>query len=72
MPSYQFNGLDLIKDVEGKNYIKWALKCSLILFTKQDLIENCIVKSKKSTRGELDPIKVLLLKGIIYIIIYSF
>jgi len=41
-------GLDLIKDVEGKNYIKWPLKCSLILLTKQDLIEN--VNSKKNLR----------------------
>jgi len=60
---YEFKGVDLIQDIEGKNYIKWSLKCSLHLFSKSDMMENCLMRSSKTTRGELDPEKVNLLKS---------
>jgi len=45
MPSYKYNGIDLILDIEGKNFLKWSLKCSLLIFSKEELIENCIITS---------------------------
>lgn len=60
---YEFNGTNLIKDIEGKNFIKWSLKCSLHLFSKNELMENCLVRYSRTNKGELDPEGVSLLKS---------
>ncbi len=58
MPTYKYNGIDLITD-RGEN----ILKCSLLIFSKEELIEDCIITSTKTKRGGLDSVRVLLLKG---------
>lgn len=60
---FMYEGTDLIKDVDGKNFVKWALRCALLLFTRKELKENCITFSSKTTRGHLDCVKVGLLKS---------
>jgi len=51
MPSFKYNGIDLILDIEGKNFLRWSLKCSLLIFTKEELIENCIITSTRTNRA---------------------
>ena len=57
------DGIDLINDVDGRNYTKWASRCSVVLFTKEELTANVLIKTSKSSRGYLDPVKVCLLKS---------
>jgi len=60
---YVHDGTNLITDVSSSNCIKWALNCSKILFTKNELIENVLTSSSKTNRGSLDTSRVMLLKG---------
>jgi len=53
----------LVKDFHGSDHINWALECAKWLFTENELMLNCVYKTKKSDRGALDEGRVKLLHG---------
>ncbi len=62
-PKYIYKEKDLVRDFRGKKFDQWALNCVDWLFTKQELISNCVYKTEKSSRGALDEERVKLLRG---------
>jgi len=58
----EFKGKDLVNDFHGKNPIKWALKVVSHLFTNDELADNTLEASNRSTRGALSPARVKMLK----------
>ena len=58
-----YNGVDLVDDITGKSVVKWALKVSKILFSKEELKAGVLIPSAKTNRLALDPIRVKILKG---------
>ena len=60
---FKCNGKDLIADVDGKNSVKWALRCTRHMFTDDELINNCLTPNRRTTRGHLDEGKVRLLRN---------
>lgn len=61
--TYVHGNRDLIKDVDGRNCVFWALHVAKVLFTQEELIANCIEPGYRSSRGHLDPVRVAKLKG---------
>lgn len=56
------NGEDLVTDCAGRTVVKWSLACSKVLFTEQEMMDNVLTKSSKTSRGALDPQRVALLR----------
>lgn len=60
---FMHNGEDLVTDCAGRTVVKWSLACSKVLFTEQELMDNVLTKSSKTSRGALDPQRVALLRS---------
>ncbi len=70
--TFLFDGKCLVRDMRGKKFTQWAANCTNLLWTHEELRENCVYKSNKSTRGALDAEKVKLLHGNNNKILYLF
>ncbi|CAF0888498.1 unnamed protein product [Brachionus calyciflorus] len=60
--SFIYNGVDLIKDINGYPAHQWAANCLKVLFTQDEAKDHVLVPTSKSNRPACCSIKVNLLK----------